>query len=63
VPEDWENIHAPAPQAIAEGMARLATGRAPMAAAARARATARFDIEDWLARHEAVFRALIGRDA
>jgi hypothetical protein len=34
-----------------------------MAAAARARATARFDIEDWLARHEAVFRALIGRDA
>jgi len=23
----------------------------------------RFDIEAWLARHDAVFRALIGRDA
>ena len=63
VPEDWERIHAPAPLAIAEGMARLASGRAEMAVAARRRAVERFDIEAWLARHDAVFRALIGRDA
>ena len=63
VPEDWERIHAPEPLAIAEGMARLASGRAEMAGAARRRAVERFDIEAWLARHDAVFRALIGRDA
>ena len=62
VPEDWERIHVPDAYAIAEGMARVVACRAVMGAAARKRAVERFDIEAWLTRHDAVFRALIERD-
>lgn len=56
----WDRIHVPDSTAIAAGMAAVAAGRDAMAAAARARAVARFDIETWLARHDAVFGALLG---
>ncbi|MBL8701856.1 MAG: glycosyltransferase family 4 protein [Alphaproteobacteria bacterium] len=60
VPQGFERVAVPAAEAIAEGMKRIVMDRESMARAARARAVARFDIEDWLARHEQVFRRLIG---
>ena len=60
VEPSWERIQLPTADAIAEGMLRIAAGRDAMAAAARARAVAALDIQPWLARHEAVFGALLG---
>jgi len=54
---------APAPGAIAEGMAQIIAHCARMGAAARQRALERFDLSHWLARHERVFRALLGKTA
>ncbi len=59
VKPSWERIQLPTADAIAEGMLRIAAGRDAMAAAARARAVAALDIQPWLARHEAVFGALL----
>jgi glycosyltransferase involved in cell wall biosynthesis len=56
----WERIEVPEPAAIAAGMAAIAARRDAMGDAARARAVARFDVETWLARHDAVFGALLG---
>jgi glycosyltransferase involved in cell wall biosynthesis len=55
VPETFEEDVTPDPVAMAEGMARVIAGRAGMAQAARERAVARFDLKDWLNRHDAVF--------
>ena len=55
MPETFEEDVTPDPVAIAEGMARVMQGRADMALAARQRAVGRFDLTDWLARHDAVF--------
>lgn len=49
----------PTREAIAEGMAQIIAGRANMSAAARRRAVERFDLQQWLNRHEAVFRDLV----
>jgi glycosyltransferase involved in cell wall biosynthesis len=60
VEQGWDRIQVPEPAAIAAGMAAIAVGRDAMADAARARAVARFDVESWLGRHDAVFGALLG---
>jgi glycosyltransferase involved in cell wall biosynthesis len=59
VPETFDDTPVPPPTAIAEGMALTIREHAPMAAAARARAVARFSLAAWLDRHEALFRALL----
>lgn len=56
----WERVQVPTPDAIAAGMLRIASGCDAMAAAARSRAVETLDIHSWLARHEAVFGALLG---
>ena len=61
VPETFAETPVPAAGAIAEGMARIIREQAPMAAAARARAVARFSLAAWLDRHEALFKALLHR--
>ena len=55
----WERPHWPAPAAVAEGMRAIADNRPAMAASARRRAVARFDIAPWIERHRAVFAALL----
>lgn len=57
--EDWEAPRAPAPEAVGEGMLRIAGNHTAFAAAARRRAVERFDIAHWIERHRAVFQQLI----
>jgi len=59
VPEDWERIHVPPAEAIAEGMMRIADMKQSMGQAARARAEAYFDIRKWVDRHRVVFNKLL----
>ena len=59
VPETFEEDLAPSPDAIADGMASMIRSRESMAAAARRRAVEHFDLTQWLARHETVFRSLL----
>jgi len=59
VPESWDRIHVPAPEATGEGMLRIAAGHAELAEAARFRAVKYFDIRHWIARHRDVFHELL----
>jgi glycosyltransferase involved in cell wall biosynthesis len=59
VPETYDAMPTPSPAAMADGIARVMSEHDAMSAAARARALSRFRIEDWLARHEALFGALV----
>lgn len=59
--EDWETPRTPAPEAIGEGMLRIAANHAAFSAAARRRAVERFDIAHWIGRHRAVFEQLAGK--
>lgn len=63
VPATFEGNPVPSAQAIADGMARIIAGREAFAAAARARATERFDLARWLDRHRAVFTQLVAQAA
>ena len=63
VPETFDRDVVPEASAIAEGMNRIMQGRDRMAKAARTRAVERFDLSHWFARHEAVFRSLVERNA
>ena len=60
VPESFDSQASPEPFAVAEGMARIIRERPAMAASARARAVECFDLSLWFARHEMVFRSMIG---
>lgn len=55
----FEGNPVPAPQAIADGMARIMAAHDVYAAAARRRAVERFDLAGWLGRHRAVFGKLV----
>ena len=59
LPEDWEKVHVPTAAAIGEGMLKMAQHHQGMAAAARSRAVACFDISTWIARHRVVFERLL----
>ena len=58
--ESFDEVLVPAPEALGDAMVRVAENRESLAAAARARAVERFDIEPWLTRHREVFRTLMG---
>ena len=61
ISETFDDTPAPAPAAIAAGMARIIAGREAMSRAARTRAVERFGLAAWLDRHEQLFRDLLGR--
>jgi glycosyltransferase involved in cell wall biosynthesis len=58
-PLDWERVHPPEPEALAQAVLRVAERREDYREAARRRAVARFDIRPWVARHRDVFRELL----
>lgn len=59
VPEDWYNIHVPSSHDISSGMIRIASSFSEMGACARKRAVEKFDLKDWIERHETVFLSLL----
>jgi glycosyltransferase involved in cell wall biosynthesis len=59
VPEDWERVHTPDPEALGRAMIEVAERLPAMSAAARARAVERFGIAHWIVRHRAVFHQLL----
>jgi len=61
VPENFERIHIPNDEAIADGMTRLIEKRQVMSEAARERAINLFDIHLWISRHRSVFEDLLLR--
>jgi glycosyltransferase involved in cell wall biosynthesis len=61
-PQSWEHDQPPAPEALAEAVRTVLTDRERYAAAARARAVARFALGPWLDRHAEVFAQLVTGD-
>lgn len=57
-PLDWEQIHAPDPQQLADAILRVAEQRSVYAEAARQRAVEKFDLQPWLQRHIEVIEQL-----
>ena len=57
--EDWEQPHWPDAGSVADGMALIAERRDDFGDAARRRAVERFDLAPWIARHGALFDALL----
>ena len=58
-PEQWDVDVPPPPDALADAIHRVRPDLRRWAEAARARAVARFDIRQWLARHRDIFAALV----
>ena len=58
---DFERDQPPGADALADAVIRIAADRPAFAAAARRRAVARFDLQPWLARHQAVFTELVSQ--
>lgn len=58
--DDWERPFRPDTDALGAAMCTVADRRETMSAAARRRAEDKFDIGGWIARHKAVFGALLG---
>lgn len=59
VAEDWEQVRLPDAAELGKAMLLVAGRRDELSVAARQRAVARFDIAPWIARHRAVFEALV----
>ena len=59
-PLDWDLLHPPDPEALADAVVRVAARLDEYREAARRRAVERFDIAPWIERHAEVFRALLG---
>ena len=59
VEESWDRPHWPDAGAIADAMQTVISNLPAMSAAARNRATERFDSADWIERHRAVFGRLV----
>lgn len=59
-PLDWEQVHPPDPEALAEGVLGVRERYAACSEAARARAVQLFDIGGWTQRHAEIFRRLTG---
>ncbi len=57
-PEDFEEIHPPSAEAVAEGLLRALADRGPLARQARARALRMFSARDWVDAHRRIFEAL-----
>lgn len=58
-PLDWDTLHPPDPQQLAEGVIGVWRDYARYTAAARRRAVEHFDLQPWLNRHAELFRQLI----
>ncbi len=58
VPEVWDGPHVPPVDQLAAAMISAATRISELAAMARARAVAKFDIAHWIDRHRAIFESL-----
>jgi glycosyltransferase involved in cell wall biosynthesis len=58
-PDGWERDEPPAPEELADAVARVLADRDAHAAAARRRATERFALGPWLDRHAELFEALV----
>ena len=54
--QDWDRPRPPSAEALADAVVRVAAARDEFSRRARSRAVEHFDIQPWLARHEAVFR-------
>jgi glycosyltransferase involved in cell wall biosynthesis len=59
-PRDFERDHPPAAEDLADAVREVVSRLDDYAAAARARAVARFDIRPWIERHRDVFADLVG---
>lgn len=55
----WDREIVPAPEALAEAVCRVRGDLATFAAAARARAVDRYDVQQWLARHREILERLV----
>ncbi len=54
--QDWDRPRPPSAEALADAVVRVAAAQDEFSRRARQRAVEHFDIQPWLARHEAVFR-------
>jgi glycosyltransferase involved in cell wall biosynthesis len=62
-PVSWERDEPPAPERLAEAVARVMSDLPRYAAAARRRAEERFALGPWLDRHQELFAELLRRGA
>jgi glycosyltransferase involved in cell wall biosynthesis len=60
-PDGWERDEPPAPEELAEAVARVLTHLPSYGAAARRRAVERFSLKPWLDRHDELFAELLAR--
>jgi glycosyltransferase involved in cell wall biosynthesis len=60
-PDGWERDEPPAPEALADAVARVLADLSTYAAAARRRAVERFALGPWLDRHAELFKELLAR--
>ena len=59
IPQSWTRDLAGAPNNLADAVERIMENHGPMSRAARDHAVRTFDVARWLARHDAVFHALL----
>ncbi len=59
LPYDWDNIHAPEPEHLAEKIIELYELRNEKGEAARETAVDRFDLKVWVKKHEEIFEGLL----
>ncbi len=61
-PEDFEEIHPPAAEAVADGILRVLADRGTLARQARMRAVRMFSAREWVDAHQHLFERLAGED-
>jgi len=61
VPHEWQNIHIPKTDDIVEGFFNLMEKRQILSESARERAINLFDINDWIKRHDDLFREYLNK--
>jgi glycosyltransferase involved in cell wall biosynthesis len=61
VPDDWTGDHGPDPDRMAEAVDEIMARPGEFARAARKRAEASFDREQWVDRHAEIFTSLLSR--
>jgi glycosyltransferase involved in cell wall biosynthesis len=59
VPEDWNRLHAPDPDGLAQAVCRVWRRYREYSDAARRRAVTALDVRAWLDRHRAIFEGLL----
>ena len=59
VPLEWKEIHVPKPLEIAKSMHKIYYSFEEMSLESRKRALEKFDINNWIARHEYIFNKFL----